>query len=235
MESDILAQSLSLPWQTCASNADKCLAQILFESGLIQRWHTKVQKAEDDQHLKEAKASKEKVVWEGLDQLELMKVIVKAKMAEVQLKKLDPPFCLCPCPCPCPWLIQNSRKGKGKQKDAKDDRVEGKMNEAMQVSTHSTPTMWQPHPKLIKGGSFGYWTQLLSLHCKDLADTVNWAKREKGTWCKYLLELLLCHSLTFSDRRYVDCLVLNWITQLFLQPANLLKGVLKNYRENLGE
>ena len=171
MESDMPAQSLSLPQWTHAPNADKHPAQILFESGLIQRWHTKAQKAKDDQHLKEAKASKEKAVQEGLNWLGSMKVITKAKMAKVQSKKLNPPPC--PHPHPCPWLVQNSRKGKDKHKDTKDNGVEGEKNEAMQVSTHSTPTMWQPHLKLIKGGLFRYWTQLLSLHCKDLVGTVN--------------------------------------------------------------
>ena len=67
MEGDTPAQSPSLPQRTRASNADKHLGQILFESGLLQRRRTKAQKAEDDQCLKEAKASKEKVVREGLD------------------------------------------------------------------------------------------------------------------------------------------------------------------------
>lgn len=67
MEGDIQAQSSSLPQWTCASNADKHPAQILFESGLYQKRHIKVQKAEDDKCLKEAKASKEKAAQEGLN------------------------------------------------------------------------------------------------------------------------------------------------------------------------
>ena len=75
------------PRCTCASNADKHPGQILFESGLLQKQHTKAQKAEDDQHLNEARASKEKVAQEGLERLEWMKLDAKARMADAQSKK----------------------------------------------------------------------------------------------------------------------------------------------------
>ena len=85
-----------------------------------------------------------------------MKVDTKVKMAEGQSKKSDPPPC--PCPCPCPRLVQNSRRGGGKQKDGvKSDGVEEEKDGAAQeVSTCPTPTFWQPHLKLIEGGPFGY-------------------------------------------------------------------------------
>ncbi|KAG8219266.1 hypothetical protein J3R82DRAFT_107 [Butyriboletus roseoflavus] len=139
MEGDTPAQPSPLPWRTHASNADKHLAQILFESDLLQKRHTKAQKAENDQRLKEAKASKQKAAQEGLDRLESMKVDAKAKMAEAKLKKSELP----PHPCPCPQLVQNSRRGGGKQKvGAKGDGAEEEKNEAAQeVSTCSTPTM----------------------------------------------------------------------------------------------
>lgn len=84
-----------------------------------------------------------------------MKADAKAKMAEAQSKSSDPPPR--PHPRPHPQLIQNSRRGGGKQKDTKGDRVEEEKNGAVQeVSTHSTSTMQQPHLKLVKGGSFRY-------------------------------------------------------------------------------
>lgn len=190
MEGDTLAQSPSLPRRTRASNADKHPGQILFESGLLQRRRTKAQKAEDDQCLKEAKASKEKAVREGLDRLESMKVDAKAKMAEGQSKKLDPP----PRPRPRPRLVQNSRRGGGKQKDGvKGDGVEEEKDRATQeVSTCPTPTMRQPHLKLIEGGSFGYRTQLLSPRCKDSkVCAANQTESGEDARCKYLFGIVI--------------------------------------------
>ena len=64
-----------------------------------------------------------------------MKVDVKVKMAEGQSKKLDPPPR--PRPHPHPRLVQNSRRGGGKQKDGvKGDGVEEEKDGATQeVST----------------------------------------------------------------------------------------------------
>jgi len=108
---------VSSPPLTChtrASNATKHPAQILYDAGLMQRRCTKAQKAEDDQHLSEAKAIQQRAAQQGLEQLALMELDAKAKMAEAQTRKPEPP------PRPCP-RVQYSRKGKQQEDGGEEE------------------------------------------------------------------------------------------------------------------
>lgn len=76
---------------TRPGNAEKQPGQILFDTGIIHKCHTKAEKAADDQHCLEAKAAIQKAVDKGIECLALIEMETEAKENEAKAKKAAPP------------------------------------------------------------------------------------------------------------------------------------------------
>ena len=97
----------SAPHRTQPGNCDKHPANILFESGLVQKRHTREEKAADDKCNMEAKAAQQKAAQQGVQHLVLMEMEAEAKASEAKLKKAKPP----PHPRPCIQAPASKNKG----------------------------------------------------------------------------------------------------------------------------
>ena len=85
----------SAPVPTCHTqpgNNNKHPANILFETGVIQKRHTRKEKAADNKCIMEAKATQQKAVQKGVQHLVLMEMEVEAKVSKAKTKKAKPPL-----------------------------------------------------------------------------------------------------------------------------------------------
>lgn len=116
----------SAPCRTWPGNCDKHPANILFETGVVQKRHTREEKAADDKHIMEAKAAQQ-----GVQRLALMEMEVEAKASEAKLKKAKPP------PHPHPCIQAPASKSKGLSGGGKAEGVESARDSSYRVDSVS--------------------------------------------------------------------------------------------------
>ncbi|KAF8121496.1 hypothetical protein EV363DRAFT_1457581 [Boletus edulis] len=105
--------------RTRPGNADKRPGLILYETGTVQRRHTKAEKAANDQRLQEAKTTKDKAADQGIDQLALLEMEAEASAKEAKAKKAA-----APPPRPRPHM-KTKETGSGSGEKAKICETDG--------------------------------------------------------------------------------------------------------------
>ncbi|KIK75807.1 hypothetical protein PAXRUDRAFT_29040 [Paxillus rubicundulus Ve08.2h10] len=150
--------------RTHPGNADKHPANILFATGTIQKRRTKAEKAADDKHLKDPKATNEQATQKGIERLALMEMEAEEKASKPQQKPAVPSEEVDPDVVkPARKISKLPQSLKGAIKDYKTRLAAGakKANAVM-------PNFKENHKKFVLGSQVKSWADNVAAEANRL-------------------------------------------------------------------